>query len=109
MDDVRDGIHKEDDKTIFTSTYDNSAVLEHNLRARNDAPETGRYKASKSGLVNIGKIHMGDIARLSNMGYKLLSSDRDEVKRALLYIQENEPYLLTVPGKPIAKKKLIWE
>ena len=52
--------------------------------------------------------HMGDIVRLKNEGYNLLSPDPEEVKRALLHIQSNERYMLTVPGTPIAKKQQKW-
>lgn len=94
-----------EDKLIVKTSYDNSAVLAANLQARNAAPETGRYKGT---MAHIGRIHMGDIVRLKNQGFNLLSPDQDEVKRALLHIQSNEKYLLTVPGNPIAKKRQAW-
>lgn len=98
----------EDEKVVVTTSYDNRSVLKDNLVARNAAQETGRYKKNTAGLVHVGRIHEGDVVRLMNMGYNLLTSDPEERKRALLYIQNNEPYLLTVPGKPIAKKKQVW-
>ena len=93
------------DTLIVKTTYDNSAVLAANQAQRNAAPETGRYKGN---LAHIGRIDLGDVTRLKNEGYNLLSPDPDEVKRALLHIQSNERYLLTVPGTPIAKKKIQW-
>jgi hypothetical protein len=105
---MKEVLHREGDKIIHETLYDNSAVMEHNKAMRNSANEFGRYKSGNSQLVNIGKIHEGDVVRLHNMGYKLLSADKDEVKRALLYIQSNEPDLLVVPGKPISKKRMIW-
>lgn len=97
----------EDEGKVLVSTYyDNSEVLAANAAARAAAPEFGRYKGRT--LVQVGRIDEGDIIRLRNIGYNLLSPDPDEVKRALLYIQSNEPAMLTVPGKPIAKKKLTW-
>jgi len=101
--------NESDDQLIVTTTYDNSDIIEASKQAINAAPEFGRYKTSNSGMVHAGRIHEGDIVRLKNMGYNLLSPDRDEVKRALLYIQTNEPYLLTLPGKPFSKKKVNWE
>lgn len=98
----------EDDKVVVTTSYDNRSILKDNLNSRNAAQETGRYKKNTAGLVHVGRIHEGDVVRLMNMGYNLLTSDPEEKKRALLYIQNNEPYLLTVPGKPIAKKKQVW-
>ncbi len=93
-----------DSLTVKTS-YDSSAVIAANNNQRIATPETGRYKGN---LVHVGRIHMGDVIRLKNEGYDLLSSDPDEAKRALLHIQSNERYHLTVPGTPIAKKKLTW-
>ena len=40
--------------------------------------------------------------------YNLLSPDPDEWKRALLYIQANEPVWMTVNGKPIASFRQRW-
>jgi hypothetical protein len=51
---------------------------------------------------------MGDVQRLINMGYNLLSPDPEEVRRTLLYIQSNEPDLLTVNKKPFAKVRTRW-
>lgn len=109
MTDMIDRLHLSGNQIIEETIYDNSAVMEFNKQARASANEHGTYKSKNSGLVNVGKIHMGDVVRLRNMGYNLLSSDRDEVKRALLYIQENEKFLLTKNGKPISKRKVIWE
>lgn len=95
-----------EDRLIVKTVYDNSGVLEANKADRNDASEHGRYKGS---MVHVARIDEGDVLRLHNMGYKLLSPDPEEYKRALLYIQTNEPWLLTKPGKPIAKKRAIWE
>jgi hypothetical protein len=93
------------DKLVVKTSYDNRAVLAANQAQMIATPETGRYKGN---LVHVGRIHMGDIARLKNMGYDLLSSDPEEAKRALLYIQSNERAHLTVPGTPIARKKTAW-
>ena len=93
------------DKLIVKTSYDNRAVVALNQAQKNAAPETGRYKGN---LVHVGRIHMGDVTRLKNMGYDLLSADPEEAKRALLYIQSNERAHLVVPGTPIAKKKTAW-
>ena len=93
------------DSLVVRTSYDNRATLAENLLEKNAAPETGRYKGN---LVKIGSIHLGDVARLKNEGFNLLSPDPDEVKRALLHIQSNERALLTVPGTPIAKRKTQW-
>ncbi len=93
------------DKLVVKTSYDSSAVLALNEAQRIATPETGRYKGN---LVHVGRIHMGDVIRLKNEGYDLMSSDPDEVKRALLHIQSNERAHLTMPGTPISKKKQSW-
>ena len=98
----------QEDKLTVTTTYDNTDVLEANNRQRIASPEFGRYKTSNAGLVHVGRIDEGDVIRLKNLGYNLMSPDPEEWKRCLLYIQQNEPYLLTVPGKPFSKKRNIW-
>jgi hypothetical protein len=92
-------------KMIVQTTFDSSAVIEDNIAARNATPEFGKYKGN---LVKVGSIHMGDITRLFNMGYDVLSADPEESRRALLYIQSNEPHLLTITGKPFAKVRSKW-
>lgn len=94
-----------DDKIIVKTTYDNSAVLAQNAIERNAAPEFGRYKGN---LVKVASIELGDVVRLKNLGYDVLAADPAEARRALLYIQSNEPHLMTVPGTPIARAKTSW-
>lgn len=96
---------EESDKFVTQVAYDNRAVLSANIEAQKQAPETGRYKGN---MAHVGRVHMGDIARLKSQGFDLLSSDPEEVKRALLHIQSNERHMLTVPGTPIARKKTQW-
>lgn len=93
------------DTLIVKTSYDNRQVLANNMAERNAQPETGRYKGN---LVKVGTIHLGDVQRLKNLGYNILSPDPDEVKRALLYIQAEEKHHLTMPGNPIGKKKHAW-
>lgn len=107
MSDIREQVNyiESEDKLVIQTTYDNSALIEANKAAQNAAPEFGRYKGD---MVKVGSLHEGDIVRLRNMGYDLLSPDPAEVRRALLYIQENEQFLLTVPGKPFARVRNKW-
>ena len=93
------------DTLIVKTSYDNRQVLAENEYLRNTSPETGRYKGN---LVKVATIHLGDVVRLKNLGFNLLSPDPDEVKRALLYIQSEEKNHLLMPGTPIAKKKQGW-
>lgn len=93
------------DKMIRCTTYDNSEVIRDNIEAQKNAPERGRYKKT---LTKVGSIHLGDLERLRLMGYNLLSPDPEERRRALCYIQTDEPHLMAIPGKPFARKRERW-
>lgn len=93
------------DTLIVKTSYDNRAVMDDNIMTKNLQPETGRYKGN---LVKVATIHLGDVQRLKNLGYNILSPDPDEVKRALLYIQSEEKTHLSMPGTPISKRKKVW-
>ena len=93
------------DSLVVKTSYDSSRVIADNIMTRNLQPETGRYKGN---LVKVATIHLGDVVRLKNLGYNILSADPDEVKRALLYIQSEEKAHLSMPGTPIAKRKQSW-
>jgi hypothetical protein len=100
---------EEKDQLVVETIYDPSAVLEQNLAERNVAREFGRYKTERPAqLVKVASFPVEHIEALKNKGYDLLSADKDEVRRALCYIQEHEPYWLTVPGKPFAKVRPKW-
>jgi hypothetical protein len=104
---IRTTIYDElEDKVINRVTFDNSAVLAANAVARNERSRSEQYQGN---LVHAGSVHLGDIERLINMGYNLLSNNPDEVRRALCYIQANEPDLLTVEGKPFAMHRNTWQ
>lgn len=94
-----------DDKVINKVSYDPSDVLELNAAQRSERQGPGKYKGN---LVHAARVHLGDIERLKNLGYNLLSHDPAEVRRALLYIQSEENKLLTVDGKPFAKTRPKW-
>lgn len=96
---------EQEDKLTVKTSYDNSSVIASNLEAQKAAPEQGRYKGN---LCHVGSLHLGDMVRLKNLGYDLFSPDPAEVRRALCYIQTNEPHLLTVPGKPFAMQRKKW-
>lgn len=95
-----------EDKLVITTTYDPTETLEANKEERALAP---KHRVSNGKLLTkVMEISEGHIVALRNMGYDLLSPDPDEWKRALLYIQANEPYWLTVNGTPIAKFRQQW-
>ena len=70
------------DALVVKTSYDSSQVMADNIMTKNMQPETGRYKGN---LVKVATIHLGDVVRLKNLGYNILSHDPDEVKRALLF------------------------
>ena len=93
------------DSLVVKTSYDSSQVMADNIMTKNLQPETGRYKGN---LVKVATVHLGDVVRLKNLGYNILSPDPDEVKRALLYIQSEEKAHMVMPGTPIAKRKQSW-
>lgn len=98
----------DEDKLVIETIYDTTDTLEQNAAERNAAPEFGRYKPQFAGLVKIASLPMEHIVALKNKGYDLLSPNPDERRRALLYIQSEEPYFMTVPGKPVGRAKQKW-
>lgn len=94
------------DSLVVETKYDNRAVIAENILTKNLQPETGRYRGN---LVKVATIHMGDVVRLKNLGYNILSPDPEEVKRALLYIQAEEKAHMVMPGTPIGKKRQSWQ
>lgn len=107
MTDLNETSHYDEasDSLVVKTSYDNRSVIAENILTKNLQSETGRYKGN---LVKVATIHLGDVQRLKNLGYNILSPDPDEVKRALLYIQSEEKALMLMPGTPIAKKKTSW-
>lgn len=95
-----------EDKVINRVQYDPTDVLDVNAAQRADRQGQQKYKGN---LVHAARVHLGDVERLKNLGYNLLSNDADEVRRALLYIQSEEKKHLTVDGKPFSKTRPKWE
>lgn len=90
------------DSMMVTTVYDREPVL------RSNHIERAEFSGYKKDLVKVASLAEGDVLRLRNMGYDLLSPDPEEARRVLLYIQQNEPHLLTVTGKPFAKVRPKW-
>jgi hypothetical protein len=95
-----------EDKLVITTTYDPTETIEANKEARALAPK--HHISNGKALVKVMDIEAEHIVALKNMGYNLLSPDPDEWKRALLYIQANEPVWMTVNGRPIASFRQRW-
>jgi len=90
---------------VNRTTYDNSDVLRLNAEQRASKIDGAQFKGN---MAHVARIDMGDVTRLYGLGYNLLSGDPEEVRRALLYIQQNEPHLMTVNKKAFAKKRSRW-
>jgi hypothetical protein len=95
-----------EDKLVITTTYDPSETIDANKEARALAPK--HHISNGKLLTKVMDIDADHITALKNLGYNLLSPDPDEWKRALLYIQSNEPVWLTVNGNPIASFRQRW-
>ncbi len=96
----------EDCLTVKTS-YDAEPVLDSNKRIKNSLSSKA-IKKYDGQMVHAARFHEGDIVRLKNMGYNLLSPDPAEVRRALVYVQSNEHHLMIVHGKPFTKQRVKW-
>ncbi len=94
-------------RMIIEHSYDAQPVLDSNKRIKNSVSSKSIQKY-KGDFVHVARFHAGDVQRLINKGYNLLSPDREEVRRALVYVQNNEQHLMIVHGKPFAKQKLTW-
>jgi hypothetical protein len=98
-----------EDKLVIETIYDPTQTLEQNAQERQDRPEHGKYRTSRPAqMIKVASVDMDHIVALKNMGYDLLSADPDEFRRALVYIQSNEPHWLTVDGKPFASWRPKW-
>ncbi len=97
-----------EEKFHVEHVYDAEPIIEQNKAERN---EFSTYKDAqmKNGMVKVASLHQGDVERLANLGYNLLSPDPEEWRRALRYIQEEQKALMTVTGKPFAKKNNKWQ
>jgi hypothetical protein len=95
-----------EDRIVVKTTYDASAVIEENAILRQDSPVVLGSKGQ--GLVLAMRIPEAHVIALKNEGYDLLSPDRDESRRAMLYVQQNQHKFLTTDKKMIAERKQKW-
>ena len=97
------------DQLVTETIYDPTDVIEQNAAERAEHMVRSYSSVPKmAGLTKVASIHVDHITALKNMGYNLLSPDPAEARRALCYIQENEPVWMTVNGKPFAKFRPKW-
>lgn len=96
-----------DDALIVETIYDPTPVLEANKAIRNSG-EREYFGSKGQRMLKVASIDMDHIVALRNQGYDLLSPDRDEVRRALLYVQSSENAWMLMDGKPIGEKHQKW-
>lgn len=97
--------YEPEDTLVVETIYDPSALIEQNKAER---AINGKGKLSDNRLVKVASIDEDHIVALRNMGYDLFSPDKDEVRRALCYIQDNEQDWMVVEGKPFAMWRPKW-
>lgn len=101
-------LHYEEDhdRLIIETIYDATPVIEENAEIR----ATGPVKIGSKGqeLVLGMRLPLEHVEALKNMGYNLLSPDPAEVKRAILFVQANQPKFLTTDKKMFAERKQEW-
>jgi hypothetical protein len=95
-----------EDKLVVETIYDAATTVEVNKRRRQMAPKT--FTSGGKALVHVASLPQEHLIALENIGYDLMSADPAERRRALVYIQENEPAWLTVNGKPFATFRPKW-
>jgi hypothetical protein len=102
----REKIHITSDERLVTETsYDAAPALERAEMIR----QLGGSEIGSKGqqLIHVACVNEGDIVRLKNLGYNLLSSDPAESHRALLYLRDNNADFVTRKDA-IADRKAIW-
>lgn len=97
----------EKDQLVVETIYDATDVIEQNAAIRaSGKPVVIGSKGQE--LVLAMSLPMEHVEALKNEGYNILSHDRDEVRRALLYVQQNQHKFLTTDKKMIADKRQTW-
>lgn len=96
------------DSLSITTSYDAQPVIDSNKRIKNSLSSKA-IKKYDGNMVHAARFHEGDVVRLKALGYNLLSPDSDEVRRALVYVQWNEPHLMLVHGKPFTRQRVKWQ
>lgn len=97
--------YEPDDALIVETIYDPSALIEQN---RAERAINGKARMSNTKLVKVASIDEDHLIALKQKGYDLLSPDKDEARRALCYIQDNEQDWMVVDGRPFAMWRPKW-
>lgn len=101
-----------ENKIIVVKSQDVAKYLRQNKAERDATPEFGKYKGflPKAASIPVNVVEMMYRGQCCTTGvrYNLLSADPEERRRALMHAQSEHPHLMTVNGKPFAKKRAIW-
>ena len=87
----------QDGKIITKTTYDVEPTFEQNAQLRASGPVVIGSKGQS--LTLAASVPMEHVLALKNMGYDLLSPDRDEMRRALVFLQSEQGKFMTTDKK----------
>jgi|JI10StandDraft_1071094.scaffolds.fasta_scaffold41216_5 hypothetical protein len=96
----------EDGKVITQTIYDVEPTFEQNAALRTNAPVMVGSKGQA--LMLAASVPMEHVLALKNMGYDLLSPDRDEMRRALVFLQSEQSKFMTTDKKVFTTRHQRW-
>lgn len=107
---------KIDGNTVYdTTSQDIEPYLDRAKFLRDSAPEHGKYSKTAFGCVYACTIPSVLVEQMmrgqccpDGVKYNVLADDPDEARRAYVHVQNSHSALLTVKGKPFAKKRSKW-
>jgi len=95
------------DTLAIETIYDPTDTIEHNAALRASGPV---YLGSKGQRMELAaSIPLEHITALKNDGYDLMSADPDERRRALVYLQNNQPKFMATDKKMFARHRNSWQ
>ncbi len=96
----------QDGKIITKTTYDVEPTFEQNAALRAQGPVVIGSKGQS--LTLAASVPMEHVLALKNMGYDLLSPDRDEMRRALVFLQSEQGKFMTTDKKVFTTRHQRW-
>ena len=93
-------------KIITKTTYDVEPTFEQNAQLRASGPVVVGSKGQS--LTLAASVPMEHVLALKNMGYDLLSPDRDEMRRALVFLQSEQGKFMTTDKKVFTTRHQRW-
>lgn len=96
----------QDGKIITKTTYDVEPTFEQNAQLRASGPVVIGSKGQS--LTLAASVPMEHVLSLKNMGYDLLSPDRDEMRRALVFLQSEQGKFMTTDKKVFTTRHQRW-